>query len=104
MINKEYVPYVCHIFVCTNDRKGEEKSCSDGDSDAIRLMLKKEVKSRNWLDLVRISSCDCLGICKEGPNVVIYPQKIIFSDVKESAIPEIMEKVESLLPGRAISG
>ena len=30
-MQKEISPYACHIFVCTNDRRGEKKACADGD-------------------------------------------------------------------------
>ncbi len=41
-------PYVCHVFVCTNDRGGERKSCADNKSPLIRKRLKEEMKTRGW--------------------------------------------------------
>jgi len=29
-------PYVSHVFVCTNDRGGERKSCADNNSQLIK--------------------------------------------------------------------
>lgn len=90
-------PYQCHIFVCTNDRKGERKSCADGNSSSVRKKLKKEVKNQGWVGKVRVSQSGCLGVCQKGPNVMIYPQQIWFSAVSENDIAEIVIKVESIM-------
>lgn len=90
-------PYVCHILVCTNDRKGARKSCADGNSADVRVALKKEVNVRGWKGRVRVSQCGCLGLCQKGPNVLIYPQKTWFSDVSPSDAPTILTEVETIL-------
>jgi hypothetical protein len=36
-------PYVSHVFVCTNDRGGERKSCADNNSQLIKSKLKDAV-------------------------------------------------------------
>jgi (2Fe-2S) ferredoxin len=90
-------PFVCHIFVCTNDRKGVRKSCADGDNVAVRSLLKAEVKKRGWIGKVRISQCGCLGLCQDGPNAILYPQKIWFSCVSEENADAILSKVESIM-------
>jgi (2Fe-2S) ferredoxin len=92
-------PYVCHIFVCTNDRNGERISCADGNGADIRIALKKEVNRRGWKGKVRVSQCGCLGLCQKGPNVILYPQKIWFSGVLESDAPGIISEIESIVTG-----
>ena len=92
-------PYVCHVFVCTNDRLGERKSCADGNSADIRNALKKEVNTRGWKGKVRVSQCGCVGLCQKGPNVMLYPQKIWFSQVLESDAPGIISLIDSILEG-----
>ena len=90
-------PFVCHIFVCTNDRKGARKSCADGDNLAVRSSLKEEVKKRGWTGKVRVSQCGCLGLCQKGPNVILYPHKIWYSGVSEKDSGAIISKVESIM-------
>ena len=92
-------PYVCHIFVCTSDRKGERKSCADDNSPHIRMALKKEVNARGWKGKVRVSKSGCLGLCQKGPNVILYPQEIWFSGVLESDAPGIISMIESIVEG-----
>ena len=97
MIEVENLQYACHIFVCTNDRKGKRKSCADGNSRNVRSLLKKEIKNRGWTGRVRVSESGCLGLCMKGPNVICYPQKIWFSDVSDSDASAIITRVEKLL-------
>lgn len=90
-------PYSCHVFVCTNDRKGVRKSCADGNSVGIRAALKKQIADRGWKPKVRLSQSGCLGLCAHGPNVILYPQKIWFSQVTSDDIPAIMKSIEAVL-------
>ncbi|MFC1592137.1 ferredoxin [Thermodesulfobacteriota bacterium] len=96
-MQEQSAPYQCHIFVCTNDRKGERKSCADGSSAAVRSQLKDAVKERGWLGRVRVSQSGCLGLCMQGPNIILYPQKIWFSGVSTDDIPAILNRVAALL-------
>ena len=97
MANIQESPYICHIFVCTNDREGRSRSCADKNSPLIRTKLKKEVGSRGWRKQVRVSSSGCMGLCARGPNVMIYPQKIWFSEVSTDDIEQIVSRVEDIL-------
>jgi (2Fe-2S) ferredoxin len=97
MPEEQTAPYICHIFVCTNDRHGERKSCAEGNSPAVLSLLKDEAKNRGWTGQVRVSQCGCMGLCMKGPNVLLYPQKIWFSGVTESDVPVILAKVDSML-------
>ncbi|MBT4511913.1 MAG: (2Fe-2S) ferredoxin domain-containing protein [Chloroflexi bacterium] len=90
-------PYICHVFVCTNDRHGEKRSCADGNSPAILDALKKEVSNRGWKKEVRVSQSGCFGLCGRGPNVIIYPQKIWFSEVSTNDVTGIVQKVQDVL-------
>ena len=97
MADQKESPFVCHVFVCTNDRLGKKKSCADGNSSAVRKALKQAVSDKGWKGKVRVSQSGCLGLCAKGPNVMIYPQKIWFSDVSTDDSDFIISKIESLL-------
>ena len=98
MANLKESPYICYIFVCSNDSGGKTRSCADGNSSLIRTMLKKEVGRRGWRKQVRVSpSSGCMGRCSIGPNVMIYPQKIWFSGVSPNDIGQIVSKIEDIL-------
>ena len=97
MAKQNESPFKCHVFVCTNDRQGKRKSCADGNSTHIRKVLKEEVANRGWKPKVRVSQCGCLGLCADGPNVILYPQKIWFSEVSENDVGEVIEAVEGII-------
>ena len=97
MAKQNESPYACHVFVCTNDRQGKSKSCADNNSTQIRKVLKEEVSNRGWKPKVRVSQCGCLGLCADGPNVILYPQKIWFSGVSEGDVSEVVEAVEGIV-------
>jgi len=94
MCEQKESPFCCHVFVCTNDRKGARISCADGEAVDIRSLLKKAVAERGWRGRVRVSQSGCLGLCEEGPNVLLYPQKIWFSGVKVSDCDKILAEME----------
>ncbi len=96
-MKRRKTPYKCHIFVCTRSRNGEEKACADGDSAAIKAMLKDEVKDRGWKEMVRVSDSGCQGLCGLGPNIMIHPQGTLLTQVKPTDVPEILKIVEECL-------
>jgi len=46
---------------------------------------------------VRISQSGCLGLCAKGPNVILYPQKIWFSEVRGGDVDDILAKIGEIL-------
>ncbi len=90
-------PYACHLFVCVNDRHGERKSCADGVGTELKDLLKKQVEERGWKGRVRVSTSGCMGLCAQGPNVMVYPQGIWFSAVTPQDIGRILQKIQDLL-------
>ena len=96
-MKKEKTPYMAHVFVCVNDRHGERPSCADHKSELLKKELKEFVNNSGWKGKVRISTSGCLGLCGSGPNVVIYPQKILFSDVTGNDLEEIKQCIETII-------
>jgi (2Fe-2S) ferredoxin len=97
MANQNESPYISHVFVCTNDRKGESKSCSDNNSQLIKSKLKDVVNEKGWKGKVRISTSGCMGLCANGPNVMIHPQKVWFSEVSPDDLDEIVSTIERIM-------
>ena len=96
-MKRNETPYQAHLFLCMKSRRGARKSCGDGGSPGLKAVLKDEVKKRGWKPIVRISDSGCLGVCEDGPNIMIYPQEIWLSEVTNEDIPEIMELLGSLV-------
>jgi (2Fe-2S) ferredoxin len=97
MLIQNESPYIAHVFVCTNDRGGERKSCADGNSQHVKEQLKEAVDSKGWKGKVRVSTSGCMGVCAQGANVMIYPQKLWFSEVSVDDVDEILAAIERLM-------
>jgi len=97
MANKNESPWVAHVFVCTNDRGGERKSCADNNSQLVKSKLKEAVNAKGWKEKVRISTSGCMGLCAKGSNVMIYPQNIWFSEVLPDEVDEIISTIEHVI-------
>jgi (2Fe-2S) ferredoxin len=90
-------PFVVHVFVCTNDRGGERKSCADDNSQLIKETLKRAVDEKGWKGSVRVSTSGCMGLCTTGPNVMLYPQKVLFSGVLPDDVDSIVSAIEQCI-------
>ena len=97
MPKQKVSPYVSHVFVCTNDRGGERKSCADNNSKLIKAKLKEAVNEEGWKGKIRVSTSGCMGLCAKGSNVKIYPQKIWFSNVFSEDVDEIMSVLKGIM-------
>lgn len=66
-----------HIFVCTNERKGDKRGCCHSKgAEKIREYFKDEVKQRGLKKEIRANAAGCLDHCEFGPVVVIYPEGV----------------------------
>jgi len=90
---------VAHVFVCTNDRQRARKPCADNNSPLIKAKLKAVVDARGWKGKVRISTSGCMGLCDKGSNVMIYPQKVWFSEALPTDVDEIVAAIERIMAG-----
>ena len=78
--------YDAHVLVC----KGGD--CKKRGAKEVRKALKGELRAAGMNGDVRVDSVDCLGLCKHGPNAVVYPGGAWYLGVSEADVPEIVEK------------
>ena len=97
MAKQNDTPYITHVFVCTNDRADERKSCADNNSHLIKSKLKDIINEKGWKGKVRISTSGCMGLCVRGPNVMLYPQRVWFSEVFPEDVDDIVATVERIM-------
>lgn len=82
-----------HVFVCTNKRPpGHPKgSCADRGCNDVLLALTEEVEKRELFETVKVNSSNCLGPCRSGPTIVVYPENTWYSGVKAGDVREIVQ-------------
>ncbi len=78
---KKYNITVCDGTTCIN--KGAHN---------ILDSLKENIEKKSLTDQVKINLSGCLGMCKQGPVMVVNPGYTIYGKVQQEDIPEIVEK------------
>ena len=74
-----------HVLVC----KGGD--CKKRGSKDVQRALKDELRAAAMNRDVRIDCVECLGLCKHGPNVVVYPSGTWYLGVIGGDAAEIVE-------------
>ncbi len=91
---KQPAPYKRIIFVCTNKKEDSSKPCCGGrKGEEIAGKLKQLVREKNLKDIVRVSKTGCMGKCEQGPNIMVYPEGIWYSNVKEEDLPFLFDEL-----------
>ena len=58
----------------------------------MRDSLKTTIKQLGLSRFVRVSKAGCLGICAEGPHVLLMPDNILYKDVSPDDLPMILDR------------
>jgi (2Fe-2S) ferredoxin len=77
--------YDAHVLIC----KGGD--CKKRGSKAVRRALKDELRAEGINRDVRVDPVECLGLCKYGPNLVVYPPGTWYLGVVEQDVPEMVQ-------------
>jgi len=82
--------YESHVLVCTGS------DCKKRGAKEMRKAIKSEVRSEGLLGEVRLDSVGCLGLCKHGPNAIVYdgvePKGTWYLGLEESDATEVVEQ------------
>ena len=82
-----------HVFICVQNRPpGHPRgSCSErGCADVMDEFL-FQLQQRNCYDKIAITNTGCIGPCGSGPNVLVYPEGIMYGGVNKEDVNEIFE-------------
>ncbi len=91
-------PYRHHVLVCTGGFCSPERRGRELYALLPRLLEREGLLFGNTR--VKRGETPCLGVCSEGPIVVVYPEGIWYARVT----PELLERivVEHLRGGRVV--
>ena len=71
--------------------------CNGGDckkrgAKDVRAAFKSGLREAGMNRDVRIDSVGCLGLCKHGPNAIVYPSGTWYLGLLKDDVPEIVER------------
>lgn len=78
--------YETHVLFCSGG------DCKKRGARDVRGSLKDELRSEGMHQKVRVDSVDCLGLCKHGPNAIVYPSGTWYVGLTPEDISEIVER------------
>ena len=84
-------PYRYHVLPCSGPR------CETGET--FKGRLKDLIPDRKQLG-VRISTTSCQGMCVLGPNLIVYPEGVVYHGLEIGDLDRIVE--EHLRLGRPV--
>ena len=82
-------PFRHHIFVCTQEKPEGVTCCPGAGSWGILGVLERELRSQGLDDDVQVSTCGCLGLCDDGPIMIVYPEGVWYRKVRGEDVAEI---------------
>jgi (2Fe-2S) ferredoxin/predicted O-methyltransferase YrrM len=83
-------PFRFHLFVCTQQKPEGVPSCPASGSFAVLDALDREVQARGLDGDVQLTTGGCMGLCDEGPVMVVYPAGVWYRRVHGSDVSEIV--------------
>ena len=93
-------PFRQHLFVCTQEKPEGVTSCPKNRSLRVLQALQEGLCAQGLDDQVQVTTCGCLGLCDDGPIMIVYPEGTWYRKIKDEDVPEI---VTSLRSGQAVS-
>ncbi len=93
--------YSTHVFVCTN-QKEKGHCCANHNSADVHAYLKEQTKKLGLSGpgQTRINLAGCLGRCKLGPVMVVYPEGTWYSYKTHKDVDDILS--EHIQNGRIV--
>ncbi len=95
-----------HVLVCTSQH------CNQKGAMDVLGRLRLEVIRRGLDTDIMVNNCGTIDLCDIGPNMVIYPDNIIYGGVTMHDIPDIIAFLQGgpvverlrLMPGKRFEG
>jgi len=66
--------------------------CLGLGNDKVIRAFEEEIRKQSLESRVDIRATGCHGFCEKGPNVVIYPEEISYTEVSPADVPEIVSQ------------
>lgn len=91
-----------HVFLCNQARPAGHPrgSCSERGCAAVAEEFWYQMQGRDLFGRFALTQTSCIGPCGLGPNVVVYPEGVMYSGVGRQDVSAIID--EHLLGGQPV--
>ena len=83
-------PFRHHVFVCTQQKPEGVTCCPASGSMSISGALHGELGKQKLSEDVQVTTCGCLGLCDDGPIMIVYPEGTWYRKLTALDVPEIV--------------
>ncbi|HEX6881621.1 MAG TPA: methyltransferase dimerization domain-containing protein, partial [Terriglobales bacterium] len=84
-------PFRHHVFVCTQVKAEGVTSCSASGSGGMLAALIKSLTDHGLDDDVQVTTCGCMGLCDDGPVMIVYPDGVWYRKLQPGDMDEIVK-------------
>lgn len=93
---------VKHVFVCSQHRPPghPRRSCGEKGCREVVDEFMMQWQQRQCFPEVLVTPSSCIGPCGMGPNVLVYPEGILYNNVTKEDVSAIFD--EHLLGGQPV--
>ncbi|MDQ3410625.1 MAG: (2Fe-2S) ferredoxin domain-containing protein [Chloroflexota bacterium] len=74
-----------HVLVCNASH------CTQKGANDVAMQLRREVLKRGLDDSIFVNTCGTIDLCDIGPNIVVYPDNVIYSGVTKNDVKALVD-------------
>ena len=83
-----------HVFVCVQNRPAlhPRGSCVSKGAPAVYEAFAKQFEQEGLFGRFALTSTGCLGPCMKGATVMVYPEGVMYAQLKPEDVSTIIEE------------
>ncbi|MBU0621215.1 MAG: (2Fe-2S) ferredoxin domain-containing protein [Gammaproteobacteria bacterium] len=91
-----------HVFLCTQNRPAGHPrgSCGQNGCAEVAEEFMQQWQQRQCFPQVQVTPSSCIGPCSMGPNILVYPEGVLYNKVTKADVSAIFD--EHLLGGTPV--
>jgi (2Fe-2S) ferredoxin len=91
-----------HLFICVQNRPPQHPSgsCVQRGGAEVLQAFAEAINTPEHFGRFAITTTGCMGPCNMGPNILVYPDGVMYCGVQKDDVKEIVE--QHILGGKPV--